>query len=128
MLRFSRLAPRLRLLPALLALTANLIAAGVPLLHAAAHREHGASHHAAEMTALAATDHSDHGHGEIHPPALHDHGALSRGSIGFSFIVVADLPVLPVTLHERRDTPIPVPRLSSRAPPPGDPARAPPLA
>lgn len=123
---FRRVEPRLRTLAALLALAATLIAAGVPVLHAAAHLGH---HGEAHGELASAVDHGDHDHDAIHPAALHDDAApTGRSSIGFALPGVADLPILHVTLHERRDIPIPVPRLSSRAPPPGDPARAPPLA
>lgn len=122
-------ASRRRTLLALLTLVANLIAAGVPVLHAAAHREHhhDEAHHSEAI--LAAADHADHDHGEVHPEALHDAAPSGRASPGFAFAVPSEAPVLAVvTGHERRDIPIPVPRLSSRAPPPGDRARAPPLA
>ena len=119
--------PRRRPLLVFLALAANLIAAGLPVLHAMAHLgHHGEPHHAEAVAAFA---HTDHEHGAVHPEALHDDaGPRSGGGVSFAFLASVDLPVLHVALHERRDTPIPVPRLSSRAPPPGDPARAPPLA
>lgn len=123
-------APRRRILLALLALVANLIAAGVPVLHAAAHAAHeGDPHHEDAPFGQPALDHTDHDHDAIHPAALHDEGSpKGRSSVVFVFPAAADLPQLPVTVAERRDIPIPVPRLSSRAPPPGDPARAPPPA
>jgi hypothetical protein len=129
MLPSSGRASRRRTLLALLALVANLIAAGVPVLHAAAHAVHeGEPHHEEAPLGHPALDHTDHDHDAVHPEALHDDAPpRGRSIVVFAFPAPADLPRLPITVHERRDTPIPVPRLSSRAPPPGDPARAPPL-
>jgi len=129
MLPIRRVEPRLRFLLALLALAANLIAAGGPLLHAAAHLG-GHGEHAESADALAGVGHAHDDHGALHPASLDDEAAAvkSRGGSGFALLAAADLPLLRITPHERRDLPVPAPRLSSRAPPPGDPARAPPLA
>jgi hypothetical protein len=126
-----RLDSRLRTLLALLALAANLLAAGGPLLHAAAHLGgHGEQEHAESSDALAGISHAHDDHGALHPASLHDEASAvkSRGGNGFALVARADLPLLRIIPHERRDLPVPAPRLSSRAPPPGDPARAPPLA
>ena len=110
-----------------LALVANLIAAGTPLLHAAAHDLHGDHHDV--LASVATLQGADHGHDEVHAPSLHDDAVLVKQAAP-DFLFVA--PALPVSLElsgpERTVAFHPVPRLPSRAPPPGDPARAPPLA
>lgn len=126
-----------RLLAALLALGANLLAAGAPVLHEGVHALHASSgEHAddhGESTRHAPTptvhEGADHGHGEIHAAALHDAAAARPATASF----VGLPPVHPVDIPVTAATEIllpfrPVARLSSRAPPPGDPARAPPLA
>jgi len=129
MLPVRRVEPRPRVLLVLLALAANLIAAGGPLLHAAAHLG-GHAEHAESADALAGVGHAHDDHGALHPASLEDEvaAAKSRGGTELALAAAADLPLLRVTTHQRRDLPVPAPRLSSRAPPPGDPARAPPLA
>ena len=127
MLAFLRMIPYRRTLPALLALAANLIAAGVPVLHVLAHSGHDVEYHPV-LTAVA--DHADHGHGQVHPDALHDEAApKTPASPGGFFVEPASRVSLQASIRERREAPVAPPRrLASRAPPPGDPARAPPLA
>ena len=111
----------------LLMLVANVLAAGTPLLHAAAHTGHDRGHE--HNNAVVAQDQADHGHGEVHAPSLHDDGALVK-KVAPDFLFVAPAPLIAPDLpgSERAVAFHPVPRLPSRAPPPGDPARAPPLA
>jgi len=126
MLAFSRVIPYRRVLPALVALAANLFAVGVPVLHVLAH-----SGHAERRPALTAVvDHADHGHGQVHPDALHDEAAPKTPASPDGFFFEPASPVsLQASIRERREAPVAPPRrLASRAPPPGDPARAPPLA
>lgn len=129
--------PHLRTLVVLLGLAANLIAAGAPLLHAFLHELHEAGHHDAHEAAhhdvheaeLALhSGGTDHSGSDVHPQALHDEARLAkRDAIVFAF------PALAVALHEPAEPAIeyltsePPGALRSRAPPPGDPARAPPL-
>lgn len=111
----------------LLMLVANVLAAGTPLLHAAAHTGHdrGHEHH----DAVVAQEQADHGHGEVHAPSLHDDGALvKKAAPDLLFVALATPVSLDLSGQERTVAFHPVPRLPSRAPPPGDPARAPPLA
>ena len=141
---------RWRLLAVCLALVANLVAAGVPVLHSLAHEAHsagwghdvaathhqegehhaGREHHPPATHEFAAERHaaeSDHHHEQAHAPSLHDECvALKRLAVDFAFLA----PVRFVLSGEpEHDGSVPrrlVQRLSSRAPPPGDPARAPP--
>ena len=123
--------PRLRTLVVLLGLAANLIAAGVPLLHAFLHELHEAGYHDAHEVELALhsgateTDHSD---SDIHPQALHDESRLvKRDAMVFVFPTLAVALPEPVESEIEYLTSEPPGALRSRAPPPGDPARAPPL-
>lgn len=127
--------PRLgRALVAALALVANLIAVGVPVLHAWAHEIHASTHeheHEHEPdhgASVAGAGEGHHPHHEVHPLALHDECllihraglhlslALPTAQIGFESFMADDRPAL----H-------PVPPVASRAPPSSDHARAPPL-
>lgn len=113
-----------RVLFASLALVANLIAVGVPVLHAWAHKfGHG------HDVALAAAAEVDHPHDEVHPLALHDDCVLVHRSV---LDLAPGLPVEPADLAShviRRDPPTdPVAPALSRAPPAPTQARAPPLA
>ena len=124
---------RRRLLVACLALVANLIAAGVPVLHAFAHDAHFASadHHSAAVDDQGAELHereADHDHDQAHAASLHDECvALKRVVVDLGFLAPVRF-VLPGEPDMDRVVPKrPVQRLASRAPPPGDPARAPPL-
>jgi hypothetical protein len=115
-----------RTLAVVLALAANLVAAGVPVLHAVAHEVAEGHRPDPEAAALAQID---HGHDEVHPASLHEERApIKRPTLDFSFVLPdeAQKPVAfaaPATTRHR-----PVLRVISRAPPRTDPARAPPLA
>lgn len=118
----------------LLGLAANLIAAGAPVLHVLLHELHerGEHHHHDEHPAGVAWDHapaeSDHSDSDAHPQALHDDARLiKRDVVLFPFPVVALAPPEPVEVEVEYLTSEPPGSLRSRAPPPGDPARAPPL-
>jgi hypothetical protein len=118
-----------RALTACLALAATLVAAGTPLLHAAAHAGHEAEHAVELSSGGELHDASDHGHDEVHPPALHDECVLQR--IQQDPVMPAH-PVAAAVLAAAEPEQVigtrPIHQLPSRAPPPGDPARAPPLA
>ena len=120
----SRAMPRLgRALFASLALVANLVAAGVPVLHGWAH-EMAESHHAdgGEVEAI------EHSHDEVHPVALHA-DCLVVHRIAFDLAMA--LPMQPVEIEtlvtEAALAFHPVAPMSSRAPPSPGQARAPPL-
>lgn len=124
---------RRRLLVACLALVANFIAAGVPVLHTFAHDAHftSADHHSAAVDVHGAELHereAGHDHDQAHAASLHDECvALKRVAVDLDFLVPVRF-ALPGEPETDRVVPKrPVQRLSSRAPPPGDPARAPPL-
>jgi hypothetical protein len=126
--------PRLRTLVVLLGLAANLIAAGAPLLHAFLHELHEAGehhHHDEDHAALAwdtAPEGTDHPDSDVHPQALHDDARLiKRDAVLFPFPAVAVALPEPVESEIEYRTSEPPGSLRSRAPPPGDPARAPPL-
>jgi hypothetical protein len=107
-----------------LALVAILFAAGTPVLHAAAHHAHESEHPAEIVSA----QRIDHGHGEIHAPSLHDEGrVVQKFAPDFHFYAPAPFGVLVLPAAKPPVVIRSVPRLPSRAPPPGDPARAPPL-
>lgn len=121
-----------------LALVANLLATGAPLLHAAAHEAHeargGHDHHAEpagleEEASGAAGAAAGHDHDEIHPASLHEDCPLQLRVPALTGIpsVSQDLPPVFATGTDVSTLPPVLPCLS-RAPPPGDPARAPPLA
>ncbi|HEX8318660.1 hypothetical protein [Longimicrobium sp.] len=124
--------PRFRPLFVLLGLAANLIAAGTPLLHGVLHELHEVhegrhvDEHAAGLVAEAGPA-IDHSSADIHPQALHDDAKLVRRDV-----LVFTLPSLalasrePVQLEAEYFQSEPPGALRSRAPPPGDPARAPP--
>jgi hypothetical protein len=124
---------RWRLLVACLALAANLVAAGVPVLHALAHDAHFASvdHHADAVDDHGAELHereAGHDHDRAHAASLHDECvALKRVAVDLGFIAPIRFALLSESETDRVVPRRPVQRLSSRAPPPGDPARAPPL-
>lgn len=125
---------RLRTLVVLLGLAANLIAAGAPVLHVLLHELHerGDHHHHDEEHAAFAWDHApaetDHPASDVHPQALHDDARLiKRDVVLFPFPAVALALPEPVEVDADCLTSEPPGSLRSRAPPPGDPARAPPL-
>lgn len=122
---------RWRLLAACFALVANLVAAGVPVLHAFAHHGAGEEHHHDAAHGHGAELHAGdagHGHDRAHAASLHDECvAVKRVAVNLAVLTVCRTALL-VSPTAERDVPArPVQRLSSRAPPPGDPARAPPL-
>lgn len=116
--------PFFRFAVAVLAIAANLLATGTPLLHAALHDAH-----AEDTLVVAGADRVDHDHAEVHPPSLHDGAVLLRGTTA-DFVFVAPAPVArlnPLSATERLIVRPLVCGWTSRAPPPGNPARAPPL-
>lgn len=125
---------RLRTLVVLLGLAANLIAAGAPVLHVLLHEMHerGDHHHHDEHgvglawdTAPEGTDHPD---SDVHPRALHDDARLmKRGVVLFALPAIAFVMPEAAEAEVEYRTSGPPGSLRSRAPPPGDPARAPPL-
>jgi hypothetical protein len=125
--------PGLRTLVVLLGLAANLIAAGAPVLHVLLHELHeaGEHHHHGEHAELAwdaGPAETDHPASDVHPQALHDDARLiKRDVVLFPFPAVALAPPEPVEIQAEYRTSEPPGSLRSRAPPPGDPARAPPL-
>ena len=126
--------PRLRTLVVLLGLAANLIAAGAPVLHVLLHELHeaGEHHHHDEADAALAWDaapaETDHPGSDVHPQGLHDDARLvKRDAMVFAFPVLAVALPAPVEVEVEYRTSEPPGALRSRAPPPGDPARAPPL-
>ena len=116
--------PRLgRALFASLALVANLVAAGVPVLHAWAHEVAESHHpHALEVEAV------EHSHDEVHPGALHA-DCLVVHRIAFDLAVALPMPSveLETFVTEGALAFHPVAPMSSRAPPSPGQARAPPL-
>ena len=126
---------RLRTLLVLLGLAANLIAAGAPVLHVLLHELHEAGehhHHRDEVHAALAWDsgaeETDHPASDVHPQALHDDAKLvRRDAMVFAFPALAVALPEPVESEIEYLTSEPPGSLRSRAPPPGDPARAPPL-
>ena len=115
-----------RLLAVLLALVANLIAAGVPVLHALAH-EVAEEHH--PSSDLPAVPQVDHGHDKLHADALHEERVLNkRQAIDPAFLSPAEAEEPASFISPERITHRPALRLASRAPPSTDLARAPPLA
>src|SRR5215207_6872658 len=118
-----------RALTACLALAATLIAASAPLVHVAVHTGYDAEHAATFPAGVELHDASDHDHGDVHHPSLHDQTVVQRAQLE------SPAPALPeavaVILAAEPEQVVgtrPIHRLPSRAPPPGDRARAPPLA
>jgi len=116
-----------RALTACLALAATLIAASAPFAHAAAHAKHdiaqACAHVVAEVHAM------DDRHGEVHAPGLHDDSILQRIQPNPLMAALPEATAARVAAEpEQVAGTRPVHRLRSRAPPPGDPARAPPFA
>lgn len=125
--------PGVGTLVVLLGLAANLIAAGAPVLHVLLHELHeaGEHHHHDEHATLdgeAGPAETDHPASDVHPQALHDDARLiKRDVVLFPFPAVALALPEPVEVEAEYRTSEPPGSLRSRAPPPGDPARAPPL-
>jgi hypothetical protein len=124
----------IRTLVVLLGLAANLIAAGAPVLHVLLHELHEAGehhHHDDDHAALAweaGPAETDHPASDVHPQALHDEARLiKRDVVLFPFPAVALALPEPTEAEVEYRTSEPPGSLRSRAPPPGDPARAPPL-
>ena len=114
-----------RAFAATVALAANLLAAGVPVVHAMAHEIAEASHPAEAVGSRATLSHE---HDEVHPASLHDEQLIKRHSVDLAFVVPAATTeitafVAPATIQHR-----PARRLASRAPPTSDLPRGPPLA
>ncbi len=123
----------LRRVTACMALAATLFAAGAPALHAlvhaagASHRATGSHHQTAHAATSAVT--GEHSHEVDHPPGLHDEAVLLRGA-PLDFVFIAPIPVAVLNLLPATERLVVRPAArgwTSRAPPPGDPARAPPL-
>ena len=116
--------PRLgRALFASIALVANLVAAGVPVLHGWAH-EVADSHHA-HATEVEAVEHS---HGEVHPEALHaDCLVVHRLAFNLALALPVQSLRIEIFVAEASIAFRPVAPMSSRAPPSPGQARAPPL-
>ena len=106
-----------------LALVANLVAAGVPVLHGWAHAP---DHGHAVATAAAEVDHP---HDEGHPPTLHDECLLTHRP-GLDRALALPTAGLELVSLVRPEAPsfCPVAPAPSRAPPSPGQARAPPLA
>lgn len=108
-----------------LALAAYLLSAGTPLLHvlAHAHDEDQDDHHASHVAAWEGEHHE-----EVHPPQLHekDLAAQPAGPL-LALVVPSDAWSLDLPATRSVELFHLVSALRSRAPPPGDPARAPPL-
>ena len=135
----ARVPSVLRTLMVCLALVANLLATGGPLLHAAVHELHEArdarddhnrhGHHHHDERVVASGGVVDHLDDEIHPASLHEDCPLLLRSACFVGIP-SSTPGLQAVVTPGVNAPVlrPVSSPLSRAPPPGDPARAPPLA
>lgn len=121
-------APPLRLGRALLvslALVANLIAAGMPVIHAWVH-EFGHHHHDTVWSAPAEVDHP---HEEVHPLALHEECLLThRAPLDLAVALPASGFALEIFGKADVAEFHPVQPVASRAPPGHNHARAPPLA
>lgn len=113
-----------RVLIVSLALIANLFAAGTPVLHAWTHHREGDDHHAPVVELQV-----DHDHEAEHPRSLHDDTlVVKRHALDLTFLhATPGVESVVVATECIRVRPT-VASLGSRAPPPGDPARAPPLA
>jgi hypothetical protein len=122
---------------AYIALALNLLGSGAPLLHVAAHAVHAEriahdaplppsrSHHGAVAVEL----HQGEDHEADHPSWMHDECVfLGRFEVAFALPSARPLPLLGFAEAVRAPGAPDVGEHRSRAPPPGDPARAPPLA
>ena len=116
----------LRSVAVFLALVANLVAAGVPVLHAMAHEFAEEHHPAPEAETLAHIEPGDHAD---HAASLHDERVLiKRQPIDLAFTLPAATAEPSVFTAPAAVSHRPALRVSSRAPPTADLARAPPLA
>jgi hypothetical protein len=115
-----------------LALVANLVATGVPLLHALAH-EHGHRDAHAHGQEHAHQDHhvpSGQGdeHDDIHPASLHDEClVVPRAGLDFAVALIPEASLGPPAVMVEVAPFVTTSALHSRAPPRTSPARAPPL-
>jgi hypothetical protein len=122
-----------RALFVLLALVANLVATGVPLLHALAH-EHGHGHREAHAQGHEHAHEGDHApsrhgeeHDEIHPASLHDEWlVVPRAGLDFAAALIPGSSLEPIALLVVVAPFLAASALHSRAPPRTTPARAPP--
>jgi hypothetical protein len=121
-----------RTLFVVLALIANLVATGVPLLHALAH-EHG--HRAAHVHGQEHA-HQDHHvpsglgdeHDDIHLAALHyECLVVPRAGLDFAVALIPETSLEPTAVMVEVAPFVTTSALHSRAPPRTTPARAPPL-
>jgi hypothetical protein len=117
----------------LLALVANLVATGVPLLHALAH-EHGhrEAHAHGHEHSHEGSHHSPSCHGEehdeIHPASLHDEClVVPRAALDLASTLPSQSFLEPVLVRLDTAPFRTTATLRSRAPPLASPARAPPL-
>jgi hypothetical protein len=115
-----------------LSLLANLIASGVPLLHALAH-EHGNEYAHTHGHEHAHPDHhapsrGGKEHEEIHPDSLHDEClVVPRAGLDLTVALVPESSLEPIALVMTEAPSLAASALHSRAPPRASPARAPPL-
>lgn len=114
---------------AMLALVANLIAAGVPVLHAWAHDAHARAHEVGSGHEQAVgVPVADHPHEEVHPLALHEECQLvHRVTLNLALALPSAVVQLGTFLGDEAASFHPVSPVPSRAPPSADHARAPPL-
>jgi len=123
MIRSSALARSGRALLAFLALVANFVATGMPMLHAWAHEVADSHHaHAGEVESI------DHTHDEVHPAVLHA-DCLVVHRVAFDLAVALPTQSLELQTYvvEAAVAFRPVAPVLSRAPPSLSQARAPPL-
>lgn len=133
---FLRPPTGLRAFLAAVAIMLNLLGSGVPLLHAAAHAGEVHSHHVDHAPVLDHDNSRDHGsslalaaHSQEpdHVGALHDE-CIYVGKLSGAYLLPATPALVFAVPTEVEVPPLvhPSVQLRSRAPPPGDPARAPP--
>lgn len=114
-----------------LALVANLLAVGVPVLHAFAHERHAhahdrGDHEAADSIGLA--NDNEHPHSEVHAAGLHeDMQVLPRTAVDFGAVAQPKPSTALFAVISSERSPVPEGILHSRAPPGDATARAPPL-
>jgi hypothetical protein len=121
-----------RALFVVLALVANLVATGVPLLHALAHEHAHREAHAHGQEHAHQDHHAPSGHGdehdEIHPASLHDEClVVPRAGFAFAVALIPESSPEPIALVVAEAPFVESSALHSRAPPRTTPARAPPL-
>jgi hypothetical protein len=115
-----------------LALVANLVATGVPLLHGLAHERghqeaHAHGHEHAHQDHHAPSRHGDD-HDEVHPDSFHDEWlVVPRVEVDLAVALIPDSSTEPIALTAAAVPFVVASALHSRAPPRTPPARAPPL-